>query len=87
MHTLGEWSHPSDVWQFDDAWQRIELSQCAYEAVQDWKRLGMHIESDRRLGYRLLGPDDPPRYLRLRRDDEALAEAPGQLTIEGEALE
>lgn len=61
------WCRASDVWALDDPYERIVLRQRAHEAVKAARRLGLIVESDVRLGYRVVGHGDLPRYLRLER--------------------
>ena len=79
----GEWWHPTQVWQTHDERQRRVLRECAGEAVLKAERLGLIVETDHRLGYRVLGMDPPP-YLHLHRRAEDREPEPciGQLTIE-----
>lgn len=83
MAHLGEFIHPTDVWATNNEWQRSVLRQRAHEAAVIWRRLGMIIEGDRALGYRLVGPGDPPRWLHLheRTEDRAKEPLPGQLML------
>ena len=60
---FGEFCHASDVWRCSDPWQRVVLREKAHEVVLAAKRLGLAIESDPRLGYRIIGHDAIPRYV------------------------
>ena len=85
---FGEWCRASDIWDPRDEYQRSVLRQRSWEAVEGAKRLGLFIEADPRLGYRLTGHDDLPKYLHLheRASDKTDDEAPGQLTLGREAV-
>jgi hypothetical protein len=80
---FGEWCHASDAWEPADEHQRYVLRQRAWEVVEAAKRLGLFIESDPLLGYRVTGHDDLPKYLHLheRSADAPHGEVPGQLTL------
>ena len=65
MHA-GQWCHASDVWEPRDDWQRIVLRQKAWEVVEAARRLGLCVESDAVLGYRVTGHAGLPKYLHLR---------------------
>ena len=82
MHS-GQWCRASDVWEPRDAYQRAVLRQRSWEVVQGATRLGLFIEADPRLGYRVTGHDDLPHYLHLheRAADRTEGEAPDQLTL------
>ena len=83
LHPL-QWCHASDLWAAADAWQRTELRQRSHEVVVKARRLGMVIEADPVLGYRLTGYEDLPRYLHLHptADEEGPGPLDGQLTID-----
>lgn len=80
---FGQWCRASDVWEPRDAYQRAVLRQRAHEVVQSALRLGLFIEADPRLGYRVTGHDDLPKYLHLheRASDVTRRDVPGQLTL------
>ena len=83
LSRFGEWCRASDVWETGDAYQRAVLRQRAHEVVQGAKRLGLFIEADPRLGYRVTGHDDLPKYVHLheRAEDRDDGQTPGQLTL------
>ena len=64
MHS-GQWCRASDLWEPADAYQRAVLRQRAHEVVNGARRLGLLINADRRLGYRVTGHDGLPKYLHL----------------------
>jgi hypothetical protein len=64
----GEWCRASDLWPPADAYQRAVLRQRAHEVVCGARRLGLHVDADRLLGYRVTGHDGLPKYLHLRRE-------------------
>ena len=61
----GQWCRASDLWPPADAYQRAVLRQRAHEVVNAARRLGLHVDADKRLGYRVSGHDGLPKYLHL----------------------
>ena len=81
---FGEWCHPSDLWLSNDDAQRLLIRQLANEVVCAAQRVGIDIESDRNLGYRITGAGNVPRWVR---EERATVQVPGQLTLrEGEGV-
>lgn len=85
LSRYGEWCHASDVWEPRDEWQRVVLRQRAWEVVEKARRIGLFIEADPLLGYRVTGCDDLPRYIHLheRAAEKSEDVVPGQLQLAG----
>ena len=82
---FGCWCHAAEAFACTDPWQRIVLRQRAYEVVQAAGRLGYVIESDARLGYRLIGCAGLPKYVHTHERAEERAQViVGQLTLTAE---
>ena len=75
-----EWCHASDLYATDDPWQRTVLRERSHEVVLAARRLGLQIESDAALGYRVVGYGKLPRYVHLvhKEGDEVAA---GQMVL------
>ena len=82
---FGEWTHPTQVWQTHDERQRRVLREVSAEVMLRAAQVWAEVETDARLGYRIVGVD-PERYrylhLHQRAEDRETEPCVGQLTID-----
>jgi len=76
-----QWCHAKDVWAPCTLTQADDLRKRAHEVVEGARRLGLLIDSDDVLGYRVTGHAGLPKYLRLKEPEPQ--QVTGQLTLEG----
>ena len=79
---FGRWTHASDVWEPRDAWQRIVLRQRAHEVVHSARRLGLIVQADPLLGYRVVGHAELPKYVHVVKPDREDEPCLGQMRLE-----